>query len=40
MNWTPNAVNPKYRVTVWVKHASDASDYPEASAQRRFAIKK
>ena len=40
MNWTPTAVNPKYRVTVWVKHATDPSDYPEASAQRRFAIKK
>jgi hypothetical protein len=40
LNWTPTAVNPKYRVTVWVKHATDPSDYPEASAQRRFAIKK
>ena len=38
--WTPTAVNPKYRVTVWVKHAANPSDYPEASAQRRFAIKK
>jgi hypothetical protein len=40
MNWTPNAVSPKYRVTVWVKHATNPSEYPEASAQRRFAIKK
>ena len=40
MHWTPTAVYPKYRVTVWVKHATDPSDYPEASAQRRFAIKK
>ena len=37
--WTPTAVNPKYRVTVWVKHATNPSDYPEASAQRRFAIR-
>ena len=40
VTWTPTAVNPKYRVTVWVKHATNPSDYPEASAQRRFAIKK
>ena len=40
LTWTPTAVNPKYRVTVWVKHATNPSDYPEASAQRRFAIKK
>ena len=40
LDWTPTAVNPKYRVTVWVKHATDPSDYPEASAQRRFAIRK
>jgi hypothetical protein len=37
--WTPTAVNPKYRVTVWVKHATNPSDYPEASAQRRFTIR-
>jgi hypothetical protein len=40
VTWTPTAVNPKYRVTVWVKHATNPSDYPEASAQRRFTIKK
>jgi hypothetical protein len=40
MNWTPNAVNAKYRISVWVKHATNPSDYPEASAQRRYAIKK
>jgi cell wall-associated protease len=40
VTWTPTVVNPKYRVTVWVKHATDPSDYPEASAQRRFAIRK
>lgn len=40
VNWTPTAVSPKYRVTVWVKHATNASDFPEASTQRRFAIKK
>jgi len=40
LSWTATAVNSKYRVTVWVKHATNPSDYPEASAQRRFAIKK
>ena len=40
VDWTPTEMNPKYRVTVWVKHATNPSEYPEASAQRRFAIKK
>lgn len=39
-SWTPTAANPKYRVTVWVKHAANPSEMPEASAQRRFSIKK
>jgi hypothetical protein len=39
VTWTPTEVNPKYRVTVWVKHATNPSDYPEASAQRRFTIR-
>ncbi len=38
VNWTPTEMNPKYRVTVWVKHATNPSEYPEASAQRRFVI--
>jgi hypothetical protein len=40
VTWTPTSANTKYRVTVWVKHATNPSDYPEASAQRRFVIKK
>jgi hypothetical protein len=39
LSWAPTAANPKYRVTVWVKHATNPSDLPEASNQRRFTIK-
>jgi hypothetical protein len=39
MTWTPTSANPRYRLSVWAKHAANASELPEASAQRRFVIK-
>jgi hypothetical protein len=38
LRWTPTAVNPKYRVAVWVKRATNPSDSPEAVADSRFSI--
>ena len=36
--WTPTAANANYRVSAWVKHASNPKDDREASSERPFAI--
>ena len=36
--WTPTVANANYRISVWVKRASNTSDSAEATAERTFAI--
>ena len=36
--WTPTVANPNYRVSAWVKNASNPKDEWEATSQRQFAI--
>jgi hypothetical protein len=37
-SWTPTKADPAYRVSAWVKHAANAAEEVEASAERPFAI--
>jgi cell wall-associated protease len=38
LRWTPAFANPRYRVSVWVRHAGNAVDEFEARTEAAFAI--